>query len=274
MNLKAMKLIVPIVAITITPLPLAWSQTQKDRPWNESTTNTSRTTDHGTSTRTTDRDVDNQDKTVKNQDKLEKKGDKISDRMENATKTLQEITSNNGKGIPASELAEARCIGVIPKATEVAVIAGGQHGGGVVTCKDAQGMWSAPAFFSMTGGSFGAQAGVERKDIVLLGMTEKARDAFFQKDFDLGAKAEATGGKNSASADLHSNDFRIYTMNNGVFAGLNVNGTVLHRDDDAIKALYGSEKVDNVLGGKVQRPAAARDFLSQVEHLQRNRRGA
>jgi len=134
-------------------------------------------------------------------------------------------------------------------------------------------MWSAPAFFSISGGSFGAQAGVQRKDIVLLGMTEKAKDAFFQKDFDLGAKAEATGGKNSASATLRSDDFRVYTMSNGVFAGANVNGTVLHRDDDAIKAVYGKEKAESILGGKVQRPTQAREFLSQVEQLQ-SRRGA
>jgi len=272
MKLKAIKLVVPLAALTMAPQ--VWSQsTNTDRPWNESptTSRSSQSSQDQNRTSTSDKDV-NKD-AAKDANKQDKKAEDVSKRFDNATKTLQEITSNEkGKGIPASELSEARCIGVVPKETEVAVIAGAKHGNGVVTCKDAQGMWSAPAFFSMTGGTFGAQAGVERKDIVLLGMTEKAKDAFFQKDFDLGATAEATGGKNSASADVHSQDFMVYTMANGVFAGLNVNGTVLHRDDDAIQAVYGkNEKAEGILGGKVQPPAQAKQFMTQVQQLQTRR---
>ncbi len=187
----------------------------------------------------------------------------LAKRLTEATRTLQEATPDR------SAISEARCVGVVPNLTEAAFVAGGKHGNGVATCKDGSGAWSAPIFFSLSGGSIGAQAGVERKDIVILAMTEKGKERFQQREFDLGAGAEATGGDRSARADWQGRDVAVFTSAKGAFAGANVSGTVFHRDDDAMTTVYGKNaQADAVLNGNVKAPAMAAGFLKQVEQLQ------
>jgi lipid-binding SYLF domain-containing protein len=187
----------------------------------------------------------------------------LNKRMRDATQTLRENKANN------AALSEAKCIAVVPNLTEAALGIGGKHGEGVVTCKDEKGDWSAPAFFSLTGGSLGIQAGIERKDLVILAMNERGKAKFYQKDFDLAAAAEATGGDRSARGDWENKDIAVFSTNKGAFVGANVSGTMLHRDDDAMETAYGkSTKAEEVLDGKVERPPMAATFLREVEHLQ------
>ncbi len=187
----------------------------------------------------------------------------LTKRLDEATRTLRENKANN------AALSEARCIGVVPNLTEAALGVGGKHGEGVVTCKDEKGDWSAPAFFSLTGGTVGLQAGVERKDLVILAMNNRGKEKFLQKDFDVAAAAEATGGDRSAGEDWHNKDIAVFSTNKGAFVGANVSGTMLHRDDDAMETAYGkSTKAEDVLGGRVKRPPMATTFLREVEHLQ------
>lgn len=187
----------------------------------------------------------------------------VAKRLNNATRVLEEATPDR------AAISEARCIGVVPNLTEAALLAGGKHGEGVVTCKTDAGTWSAPAFFSVTGGSVGAQAGVERKDLIILAMTQKGKEHFFQKDFDLGAGAEATGGDHSARLDWKGKDLAVFSSARGAFAGANLSGTVIHRDDDAMSLVYGKNtQTDVVLTSKVKTPPVAANFLKQVETLE------
>jgi lipid-binding SYLF domain-containing protein len=194
----------------------------------------------------------------------------VAKRLANATETLREFATPNQAAV-----SEARCIGVVPNLTEAALLAGAKHGEGVITCKDAQGRWNAPAFISITGGTFGAQAGVERKDLVMLVMTEEGKQKFYDAEFDLGAAAEATAGDRSARADWQGRNIVVYTSARGAFAGANVSGTVVKQDNDAMTTIYGENaQTRSVLQGQVRRPAIAEDFLKQVEQMQPPARAA
>jgi lipid-binding SYLF domain-containing protein len=187
----------------------------------------------------------------------------VSRRLSNAGQVLQEFAQGHS---PA--LSEARCIGVVPSLKEAAFIAGGKYGGGVITCKDARGQWSAPAFFSMTGGTFGAQAGYQHKNLVVLAMTEAGKHKFFEQEFDLGAAAEVTAGNHSAGANWQDRDISVYTAASGAFAGANVSGTSVHRDDESMDLVYGKNtETQAILEGTVRRPAIAEGFLNQVQHV-------
>jgi hypothetical protein len=90
-------------------------------------------------------------------------------RIESAATVLTEIMSAPDKGIPEEILGSAKCVAVVPSLLKGGFIFGGAHGRGVATCRTADG-WTAPAPFSVTGGSFGLQIGVQGVDLVMLVM--------------------------------------------------------------------------------------------------------
>src|ERR1700747_689305 len=100
----------------------------------------------------------------------------IEKRIDNSAKVLDEIMSTPDKGIPDKIMSDAKCIAVVPSMVKIAVGFGGSHGKGVATCRTAHG-WSAPAPFTVTGGSWGLQIGGQAVGILMLVMNQKKMDA-------------------------------------------------------------------------------------------------
>src|SRR5215813_6598215 len=94
------------------------------------------------------------------------------DRLDNATKVINEVMAAPDKGIPQEVLDGAKCIAVVPHLIKGGFVFGAKHGRGVATCRTAKG-WSAPSFFSISGGSWGLQIGVEGVDLVMMIMNNK-----------------------------------------------------------------------------------------------------
>jgi SH3 domain-containing YSC84-like protein 1 len=69
--------------------------------------------------------------------------------------------------IPRRLLRSAECLAIIPGEKQAGFFIGGKCGKGVVTCRTASG-WSAPAFLSVAGGSYGFQLGGPSTDIVMV----------------------------------------------------------------------------------------------------------
>src|SRR5690349_15385445 len=144
---------------------------------------------------------------------------KTKEEFNKAAQTLQEMISSNQ--IPKELLDQAQCIGVIPKMTKGGFIAGGQHGSGVVSCRTGQG-WSAPAFFSISGGSVGLQAGLENSEIVML-FNEQGKQSLMNGNFQLGAEAVAAGPTSGASGSVGwKAPVLTYAKSKGAYAGLNL----------------------------------------------------
>ena len=61
---------------------------------------------------------------------------------------------------------------------------GAKGGKGVATCRTANG-WSAPAFITISGGSWGLQIGVEAVDVVLIIQNEKGMQRLLRVIFKL-----------------------------------------------------------------------------------------
>jgi lipid-binding SYLF domain-containing protein len=95
------------------------------------------------------------------------------DRLQMSSDVLHALTATPDKGIPEEVLSGAKCIVVVPHLVKGGFIVGGEHGRGIATCRTADG-WSAPAFVSVGGGSWGLQIGVEGVDLVMLVMNDQA----------------------------------------------------------------------------------------------------
>src|ERR1700694_3978403 len=94
------------------------------------------------------------------------------DRLQMSVEVLHAIMNTPDKGIPDEVLSDAKCIVVVPHLVKGGFIFGGKHGRGVASCRTSDG-WSAPAFVSVGGGSWGLQIGVEGVDLVILVMNDQ-----------------------------------------------------------------------------------------------------
>src|SRR5579863_6707170 len=92
------------------------------------------------------------------------KDSKASDRVQTAAQVLDEIQGTPDKGIPQNILASAECVAVVPSMLKGGFIFGAKYGRGIASCRTPKG-WTAPAFFTVEGGSFGFQIGGQAVDL-------------------------------------------------------------------------------------------------------------
>jgi SH3 domain-containing YSC84-like protein 1 len=191
------------------------------------------------------------------------------DRLKDAGNVLNELMSTPDQAVPEKVLADAKCVAVVPSMVKGGFVIGARHGRGVATCRTPNG-WSAPAFFTITGGSWGPQIGVEAVDLVMLFMNEQGAKDLMSSKFNIGADASVAAGPvgrdASASTDATAQaGILTYSRSRGLFAGLTLNGANVQVDDESQDAFYGRDVVfSNILTGKVTAPAAANTFLATV----------
>jgi lipid-binding SYLF domain-containing protein len=173
------------------------------------------------------------------------------------------------KGIPEEVLSNAKCIMVVPNLIKGGFIVGGKHGRGVASCRTADG-WSAPAFISVGGGSWGLQIGVEGVDLVMLVMNDKGLQHLLSSKFELSGEGSVAAGPvgrhASAGTDWKLNtEMLTYSRSKGIFAGLTLEGAVVEQDNDSTLAIYGKEmEFRGILSGKASTPRSADAFVKAV----------
>jgi lipid-binding SYLF domain-containing protein len=197
----------------------------------------------------------------------------VEQRLDRSAEVLQQITAAPDKGIPEDVMNSAKCVAVVPHMVKAGFGIGGQHGKGVATCKTTQG-WTAPAFFTISGGSFGLQIGAEGVDLVMLFMNEKGAQALLSDKFQVGGDASASAGPVGRDAAAGT-DWKLkspiltYSRSKGVFAGISLNGSVIRQDKDAVQAFYGQDmSTQQLLAGQVPTPPDARTFINAVSRAQ------
>src|SRR5438105_10663310 len=122
--------------------------------------------------------------------KPEQQGDqpKAVERLQAAGTVLNEIQGARDQGIPEEVLGSAECVAVVPSMLKGGFILGARYGRGVASCRTPKG-WSAPAFFTIKGGSFGLQIGGQAVDLVMLIMNNDGMENLLSSQFKLGADA-------------------------------------------------------------------------------------
>src|SRR6202022_950003 len=192
-----------------------------------------------------------------------------TERLENAGNVLHEIMAMPDKGIPEEVLEHAKCVAVVPHMVKAGFVFGGKGGKGVATCRTANG-WSAPAFITISGGSWGLQIGVEAVDLVMIIQNEKGMQKLLSSNFQLGADASAAAGPVGRHAEAGTGwkmdtEILTYSRAKGAFAGLTVGGAATPQNSDSRHAMYGRKVTTRaLLLGKVPPPAAAQPFLAEI----------
>jgi SH3 domain-containing YSC84-like protein 1 len=190
-------------------------------------------------------------------------------RLQSSVEVLHAIMATPDKGIPEEVLSNAKCILVVPDLIKGGFIFGGKHGRGVASCRTSDG-WSAPAFVSVGGGSWGLQIGVEGVDLVMLVMNDQGFQHLLSSKFQLTGEGSAAAGPvgrhASAGTDWKMNtQVLTYSRSRGAFAGLTLEGAVVQQDNDSTRAIYGKHMMfRNILSGKASTPKIADAFIKAV----------
>lgn len=193
----------------------------------------------------------------------------IAKRLKASANVLEEIMSAPDKGIPEEILNDAKCIVVVPSMVKFAIGIGGHYGKGVATCRTANG-WSAPAPILLTGGNWGLQFGGQAVDLVMLVMDQKGMDHLLSSKFKIGVDASAAAGPVGRHAEAGTDwkmkaEVLAYSRARGLFAGIDLSGSVIKQDKDETRVLFGKMvPFETILNGKVPPPKAAEPFLATV----------
>jgi lipid-binding SYLF domain-containing protein len=167
-------------------------------------------------------------------------------------------------------MSAAKCIAIMPSMLKGGFIIGANYGKGVATCRTDKG-WSAPAFFKLTGGSFGFQAGGQASDLVLIIRTDDGMQHLLQSKFKLGADASAAAGPVGRDAQAMTDltmraQVLTYSRSRGLFVGVSLSGGVIKQDDADTQAFYGKDwTYYSVLNGQVPAPQDSQVLLNTVE---------
>jgi len=159
-------------------------------------------------------------------------------------------------------LKNARGVLVLPSVIKAGLIYGGQGGNGVLLSRDAAGAWSSPAFYTLGGGSIGLQIGVQEAAIVLVFMNDKALKSAIDTGLTLGADATVAAGTEGLTGEVASThvfkDVYYFADVGGLFAGVSLEGGVIHARDGLNKTYYGRTLTSRqiVLERAVEAPTA------------------
>jgi SH3 domain-containing YSC84-like protein 1 len=194
---------------------------------------------------------------------------KTSDRVQAAAGVLDEIMGTPDKAIPEEVLKSAECVAVVPSLLKGGFVVGARYGRGMASCRTDKG-WSAPAFFTVGGGSFGFQIGGQAIDLVMLIMNKNGMKNLLESQFQLGADASAAAGPVGRHAEGNTDwkmraEVLTYSRARGLFAGVTLNGAVIKQDKDSTREFYGRMvPTKTSLTGLIEPPKDSLPFLQSL----------
>jgi len=164
--------------------------------------------------------------------------------VDKARITLDDVKRDKEFGNTQHLLKRAKAVLIVPSLFKGGFFVGGEGGTGVLLSREPDGNWSYPAFYTMASASFGLQIGAQESELVLIALSEKAKQAFMRDEFKIGAEAGlavVTLGA-SAEADTTANlnaDIVVWASSTGAYGGLTLNGSIIKPRDSYNEEFYG-----------------------------------
>lgn len=172
--------------------------------------------------------------------------------LEDSVGVLDGLAAIPLKGIPPKLLADAQGVVIIPRVVKLGFVVGARGGHGVALTRTKDGVWGDPVFVHFGGASFGFQAGIESADVVLVFRNRKSLDRVLEgrEKLTLGLDASVAAGPVGREA-MAATDAQLgaevlsYSRARGLFAGVAIDGAVIHSDttgNDAFRVASAEEK--------------------------------
>ncbi len=160
--------------------------------------------------------------------------------VDKARITFNEFLGDNNYWWLRDHLKDAKGILVYPQVIKGGFIVGGSGGTGVFLVKDEMtGDWSQPAFYTIGSVTLGLQIGGEASQIVVMAMSQKAIDSLLSSSFKFGGDVSvALGPVGGGAKENITADFISFAKSKGLYAGINLEGSVVNVRDSLNNAYY------------------------------------
>jgi len=184
----------------------------------------------------------------------------MQDDVNQAVTIIQRFQEIPEKAIPDAVLRNAKGLAILT-ITKAGFIGSARGGSGVVIARTEKG-WSGPSAIGTGGIGVGFQAGVEITEFVIVLNTPDAVNAFSKGgNVTLGADFSVAAGPVGRTAEGNvavQAAMYTYSISQGLFAGISLEGTVIGTRDEANAEYYGKPvAAKDILAGKVAPPAGA-----------------
>lgn len=179
------------------------------------------------------------------------------------------------EAIPDTILKQAKGLAIIT-VVKVGMMVTYHVGTGLVVAQRADGSWSPPSAISSCGIGYGAQAGGELTDfIIVLRNIDAIRTFSGKAHLSVGAGVSASAGHvgRVAEADFRAGDggyaaCYTYSCSKGAFVGCALNGSIVSTRDTENARFYGGPvKASDILLGSMGRPPAATALYKALSEL-------
>jgi lipid-binding SYLF domain-containing protein len=157
-------------------------------------------------------------------------------------------------------IATARGVIIFPQVIKGGFFIGGSGGTGVLLVRRPMtDEWSEPAFYTLGSVTFGLQIGGEAAEVVMLAMNQKAVDSLYSSSVKLGGNASiSVGPLGGGASEEVTTDFVSFAKSKGLYAGINLEGSVIEVRDSLNEGYYGMavRPVDIIVKKAVSNPGA------------------
>lgn len=195
----------------------------------------------------------------------------------NTLRTFNQVNRlNPEKSIPSAVLKGAKGLAILTVA-KAGVLLSYKMGSGLVVARRSDGSWSPPSAIVSAGLGWGAQAGGELMDFIIVLHDSKAVKTFCSRmHFSLGAGCSAAAGPvgRVLEADLRAGDrgsgmCYTYSCTKGAFVGVSLESNIVATRMDTNLQFYGDPYIttNDLLLGTVERPKAAQPLYSALNDL-------
>jgi lipid-binding SYLF domain-containing protein len=188
----------------------------------------------------------------------------MQDDVDRAVSIIERFQEIPESAIPPTVLRDAKGLAILT-ITKIGFILSGRGGTGVVIARTETG-WSGPAAIGTGGIGVGFQAGVQVSEYVIILNTQEAVNAFSKgTNVTLGGNLSAAIGPIGRSAEASVTPqaaIYTYSRNQGLFAGVSLEGTVIATRYEANEKYYDKPVLPaDILSGEVKPPAGAQKLL-------------
>ena len=191
----------------------------------------------------------------------------VQDDVDQAATIIERFQAVPEKAIPQAVLKDARGLAIMT-VIKAGFGISGRGGTGVVVARIKNG-WSGPSAIGTGGAGFGFQIGAEVTEFVMVLNTDAAVKAFSQDaNVTLGGGISVAAGpigRHVEAAITPVAAVYTYSLSQGLFAGISLEGTVIGTRNDANAAYYGRPvTAEEILSGKVAPPPGAERLLQML----------
>jgi lipid-binding SYLF domain-containing protein len=184
--------------------------------------------------------------------------------IDRAVSIIERFSEIPETAIPPAVLRDAKGVAILTM-TKAGFVLSGRGGTGVVVARTDKG-WSGPSAIGTGGIGLGFQAGLQVSEYVMILNTQEAVNSFAKgNNVTLGGNLSAAIGPIGRSAEAAiAPQAAIYTYsrNQGIFAGVSLEGTVIATRYQANEEYYGKPVFpSDILSGDVKPPPSAQKLI-------------